>query len=152
MSLLDQLHLESGFAVCPGIKEYPSELRFETKNLRIWGNPFRRINSQQCLLWHISLIILDRLLPAHFTIAAKLVSNCIMTFNSYSSERQLLLQQRRLGKCVSSNYPLKYLSRHQPAKMKGLFELIVNVYSWRISCRNLLPLIVYWVINRAVRC
>ena len=36
---LEQLKPVSDFKVCPGIKEYPQEIRFETKNLRRWGIP-----------------------------------------------------------------------------------------------------------------
>ena len=39
-SYLKQLKPQSGFKVCPGIGEYPQELRFDTKNVRRWGIPF----------------------------------------------------------------------------------------------------------------
>ncbi len=50
---LDQLLMRSGYVVCPGLAEYPSGIRFKTKNVREWGLPFKRIDSQMCLLWHI---------------------------------------------------------------------------------------------------
>ena len=37
---LDELLPCSGYVVCPGIKDYPSEIRFKTKNLVEWGAPF----------------------------------------------------------------------------------------------------------------
>lgn len=50
---LEQLKPVSGFKVCPGIKEYSKEIRFDTKNLRRWGISFDRIDDQSCLLWHV---------------------------------------------------------------------------------------------------
>ena len=50
---LDKLRPCSGFKVCPGLKQYPEELRFDTKNLRQWGLPFNRIDAKSCALWHV---------------------------------------------------------------------------------------------------
>lgn len=50
---LDQLLPCSGYVICPGITEYPSEIRFKTKNLVEWGAPFNRKFSSTCSLWHI---------------------------------------------------------------------------------------------------
>ena len=39
--------------MCPGSKNYPSEsVRFKTKNVRMWGCPFERIDSVSCALFH----------------------------------------------------------------------------------------------------
>ena len=43
---LEQLRPSSGFKVCPGIKEYPQEIRFQTKNLRQWSIQFDRVDSK----------------------------------------------------------------------------------------------------------
>ena len=50
---LTQLLYSSGYTICPGLKEYPNDVLFKTKNLREWGLPFNRLDSQSCLLWHI---------------------------------------------------------------------------------------------------
>ena len=50
---LEQLKPQSGFKICPGISEYPKEIRFDTKNLRRWGIPFNRIDAFFCVLWHV---------------------------------------------------------------------------------------------------
>ena len=39
--------------MCPGIKVYPSEIRFRTKNLVEWGAPFNQKFSSSCSRWHI---------------------------------------------------------------------------------------------------
>lgn len=51
---LDQLPMSSGYMVCPGIGEYLTEVCFKTKHLREWGLQFTRLDSQICLLWHLS--------------------------------------------------------------------------------------------------
>lgn len=50
---LDQLLPTSKFVVCPGIRDYPEEIRFRTKNLVQWGEPFSRMFSAACDQWHI---------------------------------------------------------------------------------------------------
>ena len=50
---LEELKPHSGYKICPGLKNYPEELRFDTKNVRQWGLPFNRIDAQSCALWHI---------------------------------------------------------------------------------------------------
>ena len=56
ISLLDTLLSNSGYVVCPGIRNYIATfedyVRFESKNLRIWKNPLHRYDSHHCLLWH----------------------------------------------------------------------------------------------------
>ena len=49
---LQQLEHYSGFVLCPGLKNYPSLIRFKTKHLREWGTPFGRLDSESCSLWH----------------------------------------------------------------------------------------------------
>ena len=51
--LLNQLLPNSEYTVCPGIGSYPPEVRFKTKYLRDWGQPFNRLDADNCLLWHI---------------------------------------------------------------------------------------------------
>ena len=50
---LHQLQPISGYVLCPGLSEYPQDIRFKTKSLHEWGEPFGRIDSVACLLWHI---------------------------------------------------------------------------------------------------
>lgn len=50
---LEQLLPSSGFIICPGLNEYPEQVRFKTKHLVEWGPPFSRIFSDGCNLWHI---------------------------------------------------------------------------------------------------
>lgn len=50
---LDELRPHSGYVICPGIRSYPEEVRFVTKNARLWGIPFNRIDAHSCRLWHI---------------------------------------------------------------------------------------------------
>ena len=50
---LVQLSNKSGFLVCPGISEYPSSIRFKTKNLLVWTEPFERYVSTNCSQWHV---------------------------------------------------------------------------------------------------
>ncbi len=50
---MDQLLPSSGFVVCPGIKEYPEQIRFKTKHLIEWDRPFPRKCSDSCSLWFL---------------------------------------------------------------------------------------------------
>lgn len=50
---LDKLRPHSGSKICPGLKNYPEDLRFDTKNIRQWGLPFDHINAESCAFWHI---------------------------------------------------------------------------------------------------
>lgn len=50
---LEQLSTTSGFVVCPGIREYPASIRFTTKNLVVWKEPFNRRFSAKCSQWHL---------------------------------------------------------------------------------------------------
>lgn len=107
---LDQLSVKSGYTLCPGIGQYPPELRFKTKNLREWGIPFTRADSQMCLLWH---------LPNNekYPHGDKLRDVCTACRRLSHDIRQLLQKSKIVPECkkesrlhVSSNYPLKYLS------------------------------------------
>ena len=54
-SVLDTFLSNSGYVLCPGVKDYTCEflhiIRFQSKNLRVWGQPIRH-DSVGCLLWH----------------------------------------------------------------------------------------------------
>ena len=53
LSLLKQLLPDSGYEICPGITSYPPDLRFKTKHLHEWGEPFNWLDSDSCELWLI---------------------------------------------------------------------------------------------------
>lgn len=42
-----------GYALCPGIPSFPTEVRFKPKKYREWTSPFVRHNSHTCKLWHV---------------------------------------------------------------------------------------------------
>ena len=50
---LQQLITTSGFVVCPGIRDYPASIRFNTKNLVVWSEPFNCCFSVNCSQWHV---------------------------------------------------------------------------------------------------
>ena len=52
-SYLMQLLPGSEHVACPGIQSYPSDIRFRTKHLCDWGQPFNRLDADTCLLWHV---------------------------------------------------------------------------------------------------
>ena len=53
--VLDTFLSNSGYVLCSGLKDYTDEfshiIRFQSKNLRVWGHPVRH-DSADCLLWH----------------------------------------------------------------------------------------------------
>ena len=109
-SYLEQLRPSSSFKVCPGIKEYPEEVRFQTKNLRQWGIPFNRLDSSSCELWHIPN-------NTHHPAGDKLRDTCYKCrllqhdINSLAVKAQALPEEQKLLRVsVQSNYPIKYLS------------------------------------------
>lgn len=50
---LQQMITTSSFVVCPGIRDYPASIRFNTKNLVVWSEPFNRRFSVNCSQWHV---------------------------------------------------------------------------------------------------
>lgn len=110
VAYLQQLDHTSRYVVCPGIQEYPSQLRFKTKHLRDWGTPFCRMDSDSCMLWHIPNNV-------HHPSGSPLRDACneckklhhdinhLVNRANHISDQQLLSRSS-----VSSNYPLKYLS------------------------------------------
>ena len=51
-AIIMTLLLTSKYVICPGIKEYPSELKFETKQYGKWELPYKRHDSKCCAMWH----------------------------------------------------------------------------------------------------
>ena len=104
---LDQL-LTGGYNVCPGISKYPSvEVRFKSKNLREWGLPFNRMDSQDCLLWHLPNNIKhpqgDPMRDACVSCRRLLHDIQQLAVNGEGANRLARLRP-------DSNYPLKFLS------------------------------------------
>ena len=50
---LEQLVPSSGCVIFPGIRSYPDQIRFTTKNLQQWGPPFNQMFSANCAQWHL---------------------------------------------------------------------------------------------------
>ena len=92
---LEQLRPSSGYTFCLGIREYPPEIRFHTKNLRQWGIPFHRIDATACEMWHIPHNIHH---PQEIS-SVILVSHAgffTMTYASWQRKRVLCQTNRRL--------------------------------------------------------
>lgn len=109
-SYLEQLKLQSGFKLCPGIREYPKEIRFDTKNVHRWGMPFNRVDAQSCTLWHVPHNI-------HHPAGDKLRDTCqpcrVLHHNicRLVEKAQAVTEEQKIARTsVQSNYPLKYLS------------------------------------------
>lgn len=107
---LEELRPCSGYKVCPGLKNYPDEVRFDTKNVRHWGLPFNRIDAQSCALWHIPHNVhhpaghelRDTCQPCR--VLHRDISKLVKKATNVSADQKLARTS------VCSNYPLKYLS------------------------------------------
>jgi len=53
LSYLRSLLPDPGYVICPGISNYPFNLRFKSKHLHEWGEPLNRLDSDTCELWHV---------------------------------------------------------------------------------------------------
>ena len=85
-------------------------MRFKTKNLREWGLPFNRLDSQSCLLWHIPN-------NTHHPSGDMLRDTCgpckRLSFDIKQLEDRVRssTEGRKLSRLgTTSNYPLKFLS------------------------------------------
>ena len=107
---LEQLKPQSGYKVCPGLNEYPEEVRFETKNVRLWGLPFNRVDAQSCSLWHIPNNVNH---PAGDKLRDTCRSCRLLNYDlNRLVERacDVSVEQKIARTSVQSNYPIKYLS------------------------------------------
>ena len=109
--------------MCPGIKEYPSEIRFKTKNLVEWGAPFNQKFSSSCSRWHI---------PNNSRQAVDSCSyNCCKQCKKLLHDIQQLVRRseqtsevQRIARTLpSSNYPLSKLS---PASQKKRVTKVIE--------------------------
>ena len=113
---LEELRPCSGFKTCPGLKHYPEELRFDTKNVHHWGLPFNRIDAKSYVLWHVPHNIhhpagddlRDTCQPCQ--VLHHDISNLVKKADFIS------LEQKLSRTSVHSKYPLKYLSPKSKAE------------------------------------
>ena len=112
--ILDMLLANSGYVLCPGIREYDSQygeyIRFKSKNLRIWGESLERHDSMECLLWHkpINTKTASSKLQYNVCVSCKRLINHLNIIKN----RAVAASPGHKEKWTepSSNRPLKYLS------------------------------------------
>ena len=107
---LEELRPHSGYKHCPGLKKYPEEVRFNTKNVRQRVLPFNRIDAQSCALWHIPHNI-------HHPNGDELGDTCVpcrvlhRDITKLATNAACITSDQKLARTsVHSTYPLKYLS------------------------------------------
>ena len=90
-------------------------MRFKTKSLREWGEPFHRLDAKTCLLWHIPNQRQEAPGTPHFS-GCKPCKQLYKAVQQLSKRVNILTEkQKESRKAVSSNYGLKFLS---PASQK----------------------------------
>ena len=107
---LEQLLPSSGYVVCPGIRSYPDQIRFTTKNLRQWGPPFNRMFSATCAQWHIP----NNVQQSPESLGFDCCKSCKQLLHDINQLAQRAVAttdtQRVIRTLPSSNYPLSKLS------------------------------------------
>jgi len=109
-SYVKQLLPESGYVICPGIVNYPSEVRFKNKHLHEWGEPFNRLDLDNCEIWHIP--------NNNKQLASSPLYNACKPCKQLHHDIQQLARRatnnsdakKQARTSVSSNFGLKYLS------------------------------------------
>ena len=107
---LEEFRPHSGYKVCPGLKNYPDELRFDTMNVCQWGLPFNRVDAQSCALWHIPHNVHH---PAGDELRDTRQPCCVLHLDISKLVKKatsVSVNQKLARTSVHSNYPLKYLS------------------------------------------
>ena len=127
---LDQLKPQSGYLLCPGLSEYPKDIRFKTKNLHEWGLPFNRIDAHECLLWHTP----NNFFHPNGDPLRDVCTACRRLAKDINQllQRSLNLteEQKRSRLAVNSNYPLAYLSpKSRSNRLKSVFKERKNLSS-----------------------
>ena len=116
---LQQLLPSSGYVVCPGIRKYPDEIRFKTKNLRQWGEPFNRMVSANCSQWHIP----NNTQQPQDSIAFDCCKSLLHDINQLAQRVATTSDAQRVIRTLpTSNYPLSKLS---PASHKSRVANII---------------------------
>lgn len=107
---LKQLEPLSGYVMCPGIREYPSLIRFKTKHLMEWDAPFNRKFSSKCSLWHVPNNIHQAPESAVYNCckACKQLSHDIVQLKRKAISTTEADRMARTS--TSSNYPISKLS------------------------------------------
>ena len=107
---LEQLRPHSGYKGYPGLKKYPEEVRFETKNVCSWGMPFNCVDAQSCALWHIP----NNVQHPTGDILRDTCRPCRLLYHDLcrlvETARNVSMEQKIARTSVQSNYPIKYLS------------------------------------------
>ena len=119
-SKLDTLLANSGYLLCPGISNYPerygSVIRFNSKNLRVWGHPHNRYDAQDCQLLHKpnnSHVTPDS--PLYNACSAcKYLCNGLNAIKQRAESAPPSIHEQWTA--PSSNRPLKYLSPNSQAQ------------------------------------
>ena len=112
---LAQLLPTSDFVICPGIRNYPTSIRFQTKNLVVWNEPFHRRVSSNCAQWHVPNNIKQARSSSGFN-CCKSCKQLIHYISQLQERTEIVSTPTRLH-CVtaSSNYAISRLS---PASQK----------------------------------
>ena len=107
---LEQLLPSSGYVICPGIRSYPDQIRFATKNLRQWGPPFNWMFSAACAQWHIP----NNVQQSQESLGFDCCKSCKQLLHDINQLVQRATTttdtQRVIRTLPSSNYPLSKLS------------------------------------------
>ena len=111
---LQQMITTSGF-VCPGIRDYPASIRFNTK-LVVWSEPFNRRFSVNCSQWHGMFPTMpSRLRGVLGLTAVNHASNSFMIFDSCSVNPKRLLHQSVLTVSLLAQN-IQYPNFHRQAR------------------------------------
>ncbi len=119
---LQQLLKESGYVTCPGITQLQSEkVKCNTKKLRLWGEPFQRIDSVKCAAFHQPNN--RKLHPLHplynCCFACKELFQAIKKHEKKAARTSPTTRKKRLT--ASSHYPISKLSPvSQQARVKNV--------------------------------
>ena len=100
----------SGYVVCPGISEYPDSIRFNTKNLVVWNEPFNRRFSVNCSQFHVPNNAKQAPGNAGFN-CCKQCKQLIHNIRQLQQHSEKISTPERMSRLsVSSNYPISKLS------------------------------------------
>ena len=100
----------SAYALCPGVKEYPSTVHFESKRYVHIVTPYERHQSSGCKLWHVPKNRQHQPGSVLFNVcdSCKVLHNHLETLRKRHNE--FSPRKRASWKLPSSKRPLKYCS------------------------------------------
>jgi len=137
LSCLRHLLPDSGYVICPGISSYPSGIRFKTKHLHEWGEPFNHLDSDTCELWHIPNN--SKQMPS-----SVLYNACKSCKQLCHDIQQLVKQdstitdaQRQSRTMSSSNYGFQYLSPN--SQQQRVFHISQEKRIFQVKLHSLEP-------------